>query len=230
MIPQVFHRAWLGGQEPEWTRPFADTWRELHPAWELRQWGDAEVAELFPLRNQDIYDHAEEIAPNHVGQLRSDVVRYEILYRWGGVWVDTDFECLRPIDPLIEGAGAFAAWEEQDRWIANGLMGAVADHPFVSRLIEGVPASVAAHIGQRPARVTGPQYLTRMQRAYGGLDRILNQADVYPFNWREIEEFAPGQLDPASTWPNAVACHWWANRRREKGISPHGAQGVPVAV
>jgi mannosyltransferase OCH1-like enzyme len=33
---------------------------------------------------------------------KSDIWRYEILFRLGGVYVDTDFECVRPFDSLLE--------------------------------------------------------------------------------------------------------------------------------
>jgi mannosyltransferase OCH1-like enzyme len=208
-LPRVVHRIWLGGPEPDWCRPFADTWRR--PGWELRQWSGPE--ELYPLRNQDVYDRAREIAPDHVGQLRADVLRYEILARYGGVYVDADFECLRPIDALIGGAESFAAWELQERWIANGLMGAVPGHPFIERLIEALPRSVAARPGQRPARVTGPQFLTRMQRRHGGLDLILPQHLVYPYGWDEVAEHGPNEH-----WPDAWLVHHWSNQRRERGL------------
>ena len=34
---------------------------------------------------------------------RADVLRYEILRRHGGVYVDVDVECLRPLDDLLTG-------------------------------------------------------------------------------------------------------------------------------
>jgi inositol phosphorylceramide mannosyltransferase catalytic subunit len=215
-IPHVVHRLWLGGPELAWTAGFADTWRQ--PGWELRQWTDDDVGELFPLVNQDIYDRAEEIAPNHVGQLRSDVLRYEILHRFGGVYVDTDFQCLRPIDPLLDGVPCFAAWEVPDEWIANGLMGAPAGHTFLQVLIEQLPASVEQHLGFKPNKLTGPQFFTRMWREHGRGVTVLDRALVYPFGWQEVSDYIPGTFDAAEKWPNAFAVHWWANKRRERNL------------
>lgn len=216
MIERVVHRIWLGGPEPEWQQHFAASWQQ--PGWELRQWDEAAVEELFPLTNQRIYDRAEQIAPNHVGQLRSDVLRYEILLRHGGVYVDADFECLRPIDPLIDGAECFAAWEIQGRWIANGLVGAVPAHPFIEALVRQLPRSVAANRGSKPNKMTGPQFFTRVARTYRREITVLDQHLVYPFGWREIDDFEPGAIDPAERWPDAYAIHWWANKRRERAL------------
>lgn len=214
MIPRLVHRLWLGSPEPEWLRGFAAGWRR--PGWELWQWGDDDVAALFPLTNQDVYDRAEEIAPANVGQLRADVLRYELLYRFGGVYVDADFECLRPIDGLLE-ADCFAAWEVQDRWAANGIMGATLGHPFIARLIDGLEARVVDPQGRRPNRLTGPHYLTTLARAHPEEITVFPQDWFFPYGWREIRERKPGDR-----WPKeALAVHHWLNQRCE--------QGVPVA-
>lgn len=211
-IPRLTHRVWLGGPEPEWTAGFAETWQR--PGWQLVTWDEEDIRSAFrPLRNQAIYDAADELAPDHVGQLRSDVVRLEILYMYGGLYVDTDFECLRPIDDLIEDLDCFAAWEVQDRWIANGLMGATPGHPFIGRLIDGLPSSVAHNRGLRPNRMTGPKYLTRMWREHGEGVEVLSQDLIYPYGWAEIGAHGPGEV-----WPDAVACHHWQNMRRERGV------------
>lgn len=190
MIPRTIHRIWVGGEEPEWTKEFAGTW-EL-PGWSLNQWGEEEIRAEFPLHNQNAYDHAEDIAPFHTGQLRSDILRYEILYRHGGVYVDHDLECLRPIDTLVEGLKCFAAWEQQDKWIANGFLGATAGDPFIGRLIRGIDSRVdySRRVkGMRPNRITGPVYLTHSWRNFVNDMVILNQSEIYPYGWRDIEEF-----------------------------------------
>lgn len=211
MIPRTVHRLWLGGPEPDWMAGFADTWRQ--PGWELRQWTDDNVGELFPLVNQDIYDRVEEIAPDHVGQLRSDVLRYEILHRLGGVWVDADFECLRPIDPLLDGVECFAAWEAEGVWVNNAIVGATPGHPFIGALVEGLAANVERRQGCKPNKLTGPQYLTPVYREHASRVTVLAKALFYPYTWAEVDRHRPGD-----DFPDAYAVHHWANRRREKGI------------
>ena len=56
---------------------------------------------------------------------RSDIIRLEVLFRFGGVYVDTDVECLRPIDPLLrEGADFFAAYMRPGT-VNNAVIGSV---------------------------------------------------------------------------------------------------------
>lgn len=179
----------------------------------MREWNEGAVETLFPLRNQTIFDNPPDLSPNHLGQFRSDLLRYEILHRYGGVWVDTDLECLRPIDPLIGSAGCFAAWEVQGRWIANGFMGSKPNHPFIDRLIEGIPASVRANHGKRPNKLTGPQYLTGQWRHYGRSQlALIDQRHIYPYGYDEVAEHGPGE-----DWGDAYAAHHWQNRRTRMG-------------
>ena len=93
---------------------FGQTWLEQHPGWTMRQWGDDN---LPPLRNQVLFDEVESFSA------KSDVLRYELLWLYGGVYIDTDFECLRSIEPLLEKVQVFASFETD--WSVNGaLMGA----------------------------------------------------------------------------------------------------------
>jgi inositol phosphorylceramide mannosyltransferase catalytic subunit len=133
-IPAIIHRVWIGGDEPDWLKPLGDSWHK--PGWEVWQWGNDEVAGLFPLRNQPIFDDAPRISPHSFGRMRADLLRYEILHRFGGVYVDVDFECVRPIDDLLSGIDCFAAWEVPDVWIGNAILGATRGNPFMDALIE----------------------------------------------------------------------------------------------
>src|SRR5205823_736037 len=98
---------------------------------------------------------------------QSDVMRLEILYRYGGVYVDCDSEPLRPLDDLLEDIECFAAWSPNrgdagQRPVANGTIGCEPRHPFIAEAIRALPASVRAFAGNHIAHVTGPWHLTRV--------------------------------------------------------------------
>jgi mannosyltransferase OCH1-like enzyme len=64
--------------------------------------------------------------------MKADIARYEVIYTHGGVYLDTDFKCLRNIEPLLEGADFFSAWEDDER-VANSLFGAMPGRQRVRR-------------------------------------------------------------------------------------------------
>lgn len=207
-LPRILHQIWVGPEPiPEQYEAYTKTWQDLHPSWEYRLWTDDN---LPVMRNRALYDRAEELTPAvNIGQFRSDVLRYELLWSFGGMYVDVDFECLTNIEHLLTDVEAFAAWEVQDQWIANGLMGAEPGHPFIDRLITGLEASAEHHKGQRPNIAVGPQYLTRQHRRHSDEMTVLPTRLFYPYLYNQVG--TPAENGP---WPDAVAVHHWANRRR----------------
>lgn len=219
VIPHTIHRIWLGSPMPSEFAFYGATWQQAHPLWEHVLWTDQDaefpgvrvMRPPFALRNVGVYDNADHIAPNNVGQLRADVLRYEILEGVGGVYVDADFECLRSIEALTDGLDAFAAWETDGQWVNNAIMGATARHPFFRQLIDGLPANVLAHKGSRPAVMTGPQYVTATYfsdvRLNLPVPTIFPSRLFYPYLWNELDR-------RGEEFPDAYAVHHWHNRRR----------------
>lgn len=100
---------WFQGYEraSEGVRRCIDSWRDKNPGWEVtlvtnenvRQWVSAELI-----------DHPR------LGSLpdaaRSDLIRLDLLSRFGGVWADASCWCSMPLDSWIDGcvepAGFFA--------------------------------------------------------------------------------------------------------------------------
>jgi mannosyltransferase OCH1-like enzyme len=179
------------------------TWRVHHPGWEWRLWTEPEVDD-FGLTNRSLWDGAEAITPEAPHQFRSDVARYEILHRFGGVWVDADFECRRPFDDLLT-TRAFAGWEVDARWVNNALIGAVPDHPLLAEAVERLPANVARwrpNVGN--TKKSGPQFFTPLARRHD--IRILPSVELYPYLWNELDRVG-------ESFPRARAIHHWNHRR-----------------
>ncbi|HEV7898056.1 MAG TPA: glycosyltransferase [Planosporangium sp.] len=208
-IPRIFHRIWLGGPMPERERRFGETWAEHHPDWQMWLWHEGN---LPPLVNQAQFDAATVYAQ------KADISRYELLLEYGGVYLDTDFECLRNIEPLLGGVRGFTAREDAER-VAIGIMGCVPGHPFFARMIAELPDSVAWRSGRPPNEQTGPQLLSRVlvqQEALGAETLTVFGPELfYPYHWSVPEaEFR--------AFPQAYAVHHWAKSWMGKaGISAH---------
>lgn len=189
---------------PDAHAEFALGWQRLHPDWEYRLWTEADLPRLH---NQDLYDRAEDLCPGFEGQLRSDVVRYELLLQYGGVWVDTDFECLKPLDGLLKDVSCFAAYERQGHIVNNAILGCEPGHTFMLRLVANLNASVTGRKGRRPSKVSGPHYLTDQYRRDPLNLTVFSEHLFYPYRC--------DQLDHAgASFPDAYAVHHWANQRR----------------
>ena len=91
LIPKKIHQIWVGEKKmPYQYKLWMETWKEFNPDWEYILWND-EMINKLNLENKAAYD-----ANDNPG-FKSDIARYEILNRFGGLYVDTDFECLKKI-------------------------------------------------------------------------------------------------------------------------------------
>lgn len=198
-IPKVFHRIWFGGPEPAEHRPWAASWLRLHPDWELRTWTEEN---LPALRNQASFDAAVQPAQ------RSDIARYELLERFGGVYLDCDFEALKPIDELLGGVTFFCA-SEDEVWLSIGIIGCVPGDAVMRTVIAELPASVTRNAGRAINVQTGPQFFTRVvNAARSGRDpqpvTVFPSALFYPYHFSEPER-------EGDDFPDAYAIHHWGH-------------------
>jgi mannosyltransferase OCH1-like enzyme len=200
-IPRVFHWIWLGSASlPIEHQRWMDGWQETHPLWSHRVWRDADVPAL---RNQVCFDAARSWAQ------KADILRYEILLQQGGVYLDTDVECCKSIEPLLEGATAVIG-REDSILLGNSVMAATPGHPWVQGLVDGLAQSVAEH--RLTMDQTGPAYLTRVSEGRSDV-RVLPPATFYPFpSTGPVPQ--PGQETP----PDTYAVHHWAKSWRDGEI------------
>ena len=92
-IPKIIHQIWIGKSVPEEFNHYQFSWRAHHPDWEYRLWTQADITNLH-MHNESLA--RESRSPAEI----SDLMRYEILYQYGGVYVDFDFQCLKSLEPL----------------------------------------------------------------------------------------------------------------------------------
>lgn len=112
-IPKIIHQIWVGPKPiPEKYIKLGETWKKLHPDWEYKLWRDEDIKD-WDFGSKDLYEKASSY------QERADVLRYEILNKYGGIYVDTDYEALQNFDELASKYDFFASIEPVfDNYIA----------------------------------------------------------------------------------------------------------------
>jgi mannosyltransferase OCH1-like enzyme len=178
-IPRRLHIIWIGHENP---RPDAcvASWRRKHPDWELRVWDERD---LFGQRwiNEK---HMDTFWRHRKWAGVADLMRYEILYRHGGVYVDADSACVRRLDDWLLESEMFACWLnefEGRRLIANGFLGSIVENEFLRFVIYSAAAktdvlrrwswSRMRMIPMGAWRSVGPFHLTQCLTE-SGYDRI----------------------------------------------------------
>lgn len=199
MIPRVIHQIWIGPDPlPEEHRGWIETWTRHHPQWEHRLWTEENLPE-DPNR-PEILERLR--APVE----RADILRLEILYRHGGVYVDTDVECLRPVDELLAGHDFVGVCLKPGR-MTNTFIASVPEHPMLERALGEVrPLEEYWTVTAPPdalKAVAGPPLLRRLVRDYPDAE-LLEPPAFFPATPEERER-ATGVHHLARTWHNVTA-------------------------
>jgi len=100
-IPRIIHQvwhAWTSDEIPPHLATLQRSWQERHPSWGYRLWRDADSRRLIA-RHYPSFLGTYDSYPEKVQKV--DAVRYFILHRYGGFYVDMDSESVASLDPLL---------------------------------------------------------------------------------------------------------------------------------
>lgn len=220
-IPKIIHQIWIGSPVPAQFEKCMESWIDFHSDgdWLYILWDDAKIAQLS-LYNQTFYD----TAPNF-GQ-KADIARWEILYHFGGLYVDMDCECLRSFDELHYAYDLYVGIQPLDTQflqLNNALVGVAPKHPVIRHCILTIPEDWKKYRGV--PQTTGPVHFTRsfylMANKYGTVDIALPAPYFYPL----------GVTDTCANkkkWQEQglYAVHWWAKSWMPKEYRPRAFRAI----
>lgn len=136
LIPKIIHQIWIGQKTPPVTfEKSQESLKRLHPDWEYKLWTDADIPNL-KLHNKKYYDLAENLGA------KADILRYELLLKYGGVYLDVDFICIKPLDWLLKYT-FFAGAQPLDcaGHLCNCIIGAIPNHPILKDCVQALGKS-----------------------------------------------------------------------------------------
>ena len=102
-IPKIIHQMWIGKNPNPFVKEMQD-WKEKNPDYEYKLWTDDNIPKL---RNQKQYDEIKQWCG------KGDILRYELLYDYGGIYLDSDTVCVNPLDDFLLENDSFLCWENE---------------------------------------------------------------------------------------------------------------------
>ncbi len=213
-IPRIIHQIWLGSDVPQKFHEMMNSWKGWK-GWTYILWTDKDV-ESLNLYNRDSYEKAYNFGE------RADILRYELLKKFGGLYVDVDFACLDPeffqfANQQYDFYVGIEPIEHEPISCCNALMASAPGHPLIQKIVRGVEKNIEAHRDELTFERTGPRFISRI--IYSNL-HLLKEGILfpptffYPIMGSEIEAL---HLDQNRfIRPETVAIHFGisAGRRR----------------
>ena len=185
-IPKIIHQIWIGPKEVpwKWINSFKEDFRNKYPGWKYYLWTDKEVAKLN-LVNKIHYDNEKRYDG------KADILRYELLYNFGGIYIDADSYWLGlDLGDLIKQTnytGFFAAIENKERYnkgLANGVLGSSVNNPIAKYLVDILNKQYNQHIRDYsvgPWVTLGPYYIDQILYKFN--ITVFPDYYFYPIYW-----------------------------------------------
>lgn len=123
MIPKIIHRT-----VPRETTPLMDH------SWETIKKYTPDYVHMTHY-DDDEYLYIQNILPLcEKGAFRADLIRLEVLYRYGGIYLDSDVELYRNIDELLDND--LFVCKEDNRYLVNAIIGTKEKNEHIYNMLE----------------------------------------------------------------------------------------------
>ena len=203
-IPKVIHYCWFGGNpKPKLAEKCIKSWKKYCPDYEIVEWNEGN----FDL--SDVPAYVQQAMEAGRWAFVTDYVRLRTLTEQGGVYMDTDVELVKPLDPYLHHQ-AFAGFEHPER-VQTGLLACEKEFPLFREFLQHYDTARFLLPDGTVDTTTNVQVLTDLCLGKGLVcnDRLQTVADltIYP---REV--FCPVDFDTKvlKKTRKTVAIHWFS--------------------
>lgn len=100
MIPKKVHYIWLGGKpKDKLTEICLLTWKDKMPEYEFIEWNESNL-DLDKMAKESEY--FAECRKRKLYAFMADYLRIKIIYEQGGIYIDTDVQAVKSLNPLLK--------------------------------------------------------------------------------------------------------------------------------
>lgn len=208
MIPKIIHYCWFGRNPlPASALKCIDSWKKFFPDYEIKEWNEDNFdVNILP------YTQAAYAAKKYA--FVSDYARFWVLYKYGGLYFDTDVEVIAPFDDILDKGGFMGCEIDQTESyaVAPGLGLGVMPQSLLCREIlevyEGLPFFTENQQVNPYAvvRITTDVLLKHGLQPKKGIQTV-EGITVYPAEYFNPLDDATGRLKVTK---NTRSIHWFA--------------------
>ena len=215
LIPKLLHFIWLGDKEiPEYFNIYLSKWKQLYPEYKITIWDDSSIedADIFP--NNTIKNLYNSYSNN---VFKADICRYCLLYKFGGIYFDVDFEPIKRIPDNFLNFDFLAAYQNEKE-VNNAFIGSKPNTNILETTINDLPINVYKVINQVGEKnafehcipdLAAPLYFTKKCNLYKNNDNyyFFTKEYFYPYWYTDKQDNINN--DFKSSNPLSYAVHHW---------------------
>lgn len=217
MIPKVVHYIWFGGKPfTEKAQKCFDSWKKHLPDYKFIRWDESNY-------NVDKYQFTKEAYQRKIYAFVSDVARLDIIYEYGGIYMDLDVEVLKNLDPFLTNE-AFSGMQGDFCINPGSILGASAHNQIIGDMLKEYITKPFV-IDERNNLLNNtaiPKVVTSIliQRGYllNGKEQVIDGFHVYTedFFTPDLKEIHKGNIPSNCYTIHDYAGSWVSNKYYER--------------
>ena len=202
MIPKIIHYCWFGhNPKPELAEKCISSWKKFLPDYEIKEWNESNYdVNKIPYTSQAYREKKYAFV--------SDYARFDILYRYGGVYFDTDVEVIKPLDEILKKP--FAGVERPGALNAGLGLASSAASPIYREILDDYEKRQFLKSDGTHDLTTVVEIVSEIFKKYGLTEKneIQNVAGiiVYPAEYFCPKNFETQELNITA---NTYSIHWF---------------------
>ncbi len=199
MIPKRIHYCWFGyGEKNKLVQKCIASWKKYCPDYEIIEWNES---------NFDVNKNAymKMCYEQRKYAFLTDYVRLIVVEEYGGIYLDTDVELIRPIDELLKNQ-AFFGFETKE-YVATGLgFGAELGNKIVVDMLGEYDVLLDCQHGLIGCPILNTKTLLRKGLIQNGKKQDIDGAIIYPCDYFNPYDDPTGILTKTK---NTYSIHWY---------------------
>ena len=228
-ITKIIHQSWKTKDIPYsvYKKEWIDSWKQKNPDWEYKFWTDEDnrnLVEKYYPQYLELYDSYERPIA------KADISRFFYLHKYGGLYVDLDFMCLKSLDQVIDGEKINLGRQKMknellaQNSVPNALMYSPPGDIFWIQCIEELKHHKHNQDGSLKGteHATGPIFLGKCIDKFKPKNLLIhNETTFYPISWELSGSSYNGTIkkewldNPKSEFPNSFAVTYWSGNWRK---------------
>lgn len=203
-MEKIIHYCWFGGKEmPQLAQKCLKSWKKFCPDYQIMCWNE----KTFDINSNKFVKEAYE---SKKFAFVTDYVRLHALYNYGGIYMDTDVEVIKPIDKFLENK-SFSGFESE-RYAVTGIMGSEKGSLFIKELMDYYTNESFVKEDGSLNMIPNTQIITNILDNKGLVKNNQYQVINDEYTLYPIDYFCPIDFDTKkkNITENTYTIHWFA--------------------